>query len=66
MSRTAFWHDKAYFTSGLALTKHGEATMQIDLVPHPTSEVGTCVEIVEPFKHLLRATAHTQFLVLEL
>ena len=30
------------------------------------SGVGTCTEIVEPFKQLLPATAHAQFLVLEL
>ena len=45
--------------------------MQVNLVPRPlaanfASEVGPCVGIVEPFKHLLHVTAHSQFLVLEL
>ena len=30
------------------------------------SGVGPCTGIVEPFKHLLRVTAHPQFLALEL
>ena len=44
-------------------------TMQVDLVPMAAnfaSEMGPCVLIVEPFKHVLLVTAHPQFLALEL
>ena len=38
----------------------------VSLAANFASEVGTCTGIVEPSKHLLSATAHPQFLVLEL
>ena len=40
--------------------------MQYTLAVYFASGVGPCTRIVEPFKHLLRVTAHPQFLVLEL
>ena len=60
-------HDTVFFTVGLASTKHGQSNNAgaHSLAANFTSEVGTCTGIVEPFKHLLRATAHPRFLVFE-
>ena len=47
----------------------GEAMLKFDSAPRAAnfaSTVGACTGIVESLKHLLSATAHPQFLVLEL
>ena len=53
----------AFYTTGLALfgwkRSIGEGTIPLTLDP-------SCRKIVEPFKHLLYATAHSQLLVHEL
>ena len=54
--------------SGWPWQSMDEAMMQVDSVPlaaNFASGVGPCGGIVEPFKHLLHATAHPQFLALE-
>ena len=43
-----------------------EATMRYTLAANFASGVGPCMGIVEPFKHLLRVTAHPHFLAVEL
>ena len=40
--------------------------MQYTLAANFASGVGPCMGMVEPFKHLLRVTAHPHFLALEL
>ena len=54
--------------SGWPQRSTGEATMQVDSVHQAANFawVGACAVIVESFKHLLRVTAHPQFLMLEL
>ena len=43
-----------------------EVTMRYTLAANFASGMGPCTGIVEPFKHLLRVTAHPHFLAVEL
>ena len=56
-SRSTFQQDTAFFTIGLALTKHGQSDNPgtHSLAANFTSGVDTCTGIVKPFNHLLHA-----------
>ena len=63
-------HDTTFSNVGLASTKHGRSDnasqFSTPWQANVVSWVSTCAEIVKPFKHLLRVTAHPQCVVLEL
>ena len=64
LAQYSFLHRRAGFVEAQA--KGQCRSIQYTLGVNFTSGVGTCAEIVEPFKHLLRVTTRPQFLVLEL
>ena len=68
MSQANFQRNTAFFTIRLASTKHrlNDDEGIYSLAANVASGVGTCAGIAEPFKHLLIATTHSQFLELEL
>ena len=62
------WYSIFHRQAGLdeAWAKRRCRLIRYPLAANFTSWVGVCAEIVGPFKHLLRVTAHPQFLTLEL